>query len=170
MSLASADVGAQFCSYCGRPPIDGSQERANRVCPRCKMGVVLQARRVGAPSHRDSFLIIDEDLIVRALSRRAEVLLAVDEPAGVDIPLNRFLICDNGDSDGVELAWLIGLALALTPSFTFSLRSRKDPPVRLDARITSCGPPPAAVLILTPTADDGSTVLGNVTTHVSHSR
>jgi hypothetical protein len=151
MSSALAELGESFCSYCGRPPVDGSPERANRVCPRCKLGMVLATPAGAPPSHTDAFMIVDRDLIVRGLSRRAEVLLAVNEPAAVHTPLDALLVCDDGDADGAELSRLIGLSLAHTPtSNTVSLRSVADPLVRFRARVTCCGPPPAVVLILAP--------------------
>ncbi len=52
------------------------------------------------------FLIVDRQLAVQAFSRRTEVVLSVDEPAAVGIPLEELLICDNGHCDNGEVAAL----------------------------------------------------------------
>ena len=117
------------------------------------MGVVLRSPAGAQPRYDDPFVIVDRQLAVQAVSRQAEVALSVDEPAGVDAPLEEFLICDNGGHDRGELAVLVGLAFAgAEPSNRLELRTVANPEIRLEGRVTSCGPPPGALLILTPLA------------------
>jgi hypothetical protein len=143
-----------FCSYCGYPPRAGWRERPERVCKRCKLGVVLRTVPDAAPHRSDPFVIVNERLAVRGISRRAETVLRVDEPAAADIPLNEFLVSDGGKPGDVELARLVALAASgAGPSLTLTLRTVGDPQLRFRARITSCGPPLAALLVLGPLHD-----------------
>jgi hypothetical protein len=116
--------------------------------------MVLHAPQNGAPRLDDLFLVLDNRLLVQGVSRGAEAVLLVDEPSGVDLPLDEFLISSNGDADGAGVARLVALAVGGTPSTaSVELRAADDPEVRFQARITSCGLPPAALLILAPLAD-----------------
>jgi hypothetical protein len=148
-----ADLSHAFCSYCGYPPMGPWRARAHRVCMRCQMGVVLRAAEGAEPRHDAPFLIVDRQLAVQAVSRHAEAVLSVDEPARVGIPLQGLLICDNGHCDSDELALLVELAIAgVDPSNRLELCAVADPEIRLRGRVTRCGPPPAALLVLTPLA------------------
>ena len=143
-----ADLSHAFCSYCGYPPMGRWRTRAHRVCMRCQLGVILRASPGAEPRYDAPFLIIDRQLAVHAVSRNAEIVLSVDEPAGVGIPLKELLICDND-----EVALIVELAMAgAKPSNRLELRTVADPEIRLRGRVTGCGPPPAALLVLTPLA------------------
>jgi hypothetical protein len=125
--------------------------RAHRVCMRCQMGVVLRASAGAEPHYDAPFLILDRQLAVQAVSRHAEIVLSVDEPAGVGIPLEELLICENGQCDDGELALLVELAIAgAEASKRLELCTVANPEIRLLGRVTRCGPPPAALLVLTP--------------------
>lgn len=127
--------------------------RAHRVCMRCPMGVVLRPPAGAQPRYNDPFVIVDRQLAVQAVSRHAEVALSVEEPAGLDAPLEELLICDNGEHDRGELAALVELVFAgAEPSNRLELRTVANPEILLEGRVTSCGPPPGALLILTPVA------------------
>jgi hypothetical protein len=152
-NTSRSDLGHAFCSYCGYPPVGPWRSRAHRVCMRCHMGVVLRAPAGAEPRDGAPFLIVDRQLAVQAVSRRAEVVLSVDEPTGVGIPLEELLICDNGHSDDGEVALLVELALAgVEPTKRLELRPVANPGIRLRGRFTRCGPPRAALLVLTPLA------------------
>ena len=146
-----ADLSHAFCSYCGYPPMGRWRDRAHRVCMRCQMGVVLRTPEGAEPRHDDPFLIVDRDLTVQAVSRKAELMLSVDEPASLGVPLEQFLICCNGDRG--ELAQLVESAFAgVQPSGTLELLSAANSETRLQVRVTSCGAPPGALLVLNPLA------------------
>ncbi len=148
-----ADLSHAFCSYCGYPPMGPWRARAHRVCMRCQMGVVLRAGAAAEPRYDDPFLIVDRQLAVQAVSRHAEVVLSVDEPAGVGIQLQELLICDNGHGDDGKVALSVELAIAGAESSNrLELRTVADPEIRFRGRVTRCGPPPAALLVLTPLA------------------
>jgi hypothetical protein len=115
------------------------------------LGFVLCAPAEAIPRHDDPFVIVDENLVVQAVSRHAETVLLVDEPAGFSARLDELLISDNGDLEGVELARLVHAAVeGASPSETVELRTVGDPVVRFRARVSSCGPPLAALLVLAP--------------------
>jgi hypothetical protein len=120
------------------------------------MGVVLRAPSGGEPRHDAPFVIVDRQLTVQAVSRHAEVTLSIEEPAGLDTPLEEFLVSSNGGHAAGELAALVELAFAgAEPSNRLELRTVANPEIRLQVRVTTCGPPPAALLVLTPLAAPG---------------
>jgi hypothetical protein len=101
------------------------------------------------PHYGDSFVIVDERLALRAVSRQAEVMLLVPEPAGVGVPLGAFLSSGDGDRHLRSLTELVELAVAGTPpSSSVALRRVGSPELRLRGRVTSCGPPPSALVVL----------------------
>jgi hypothetical protein len=149
-----ADLSQAFCSYCGYPPMGRWRFRAHRVCMRCGVGTVLRAPEGSQPRFDDPFLIVDEQLRLRAVSRHAEVVLMVREPAAINAPLEDFLISDNGDRGHImHLAGLVEDAIAgsTEPAFV-EMRTVSDPVIAVVARIAGCGPPPAALVTLIPVA------------------
>jgi hypothetical protein len=139
-----------FCGHCGAQPSARTPAPIARVCDACGLGLLLEARSDAAPTIDEAFLVIDSSLAVQAMSRRAELLLGVREEQAVNCHVSELLI--PADSEGVEP---VGLAVAITraargdedalrtvvrPSNTFG--------VRLQARIATCGPPRAALLVL----------------------
>jgi hypothetical protein len=150
MHAARADLSQAFCSYCGYPPMGRWRSLAHRVCMRCEMGMVLHALPGLAPRFYEPFVIVDPHLRLQAVSRRAEVLLTVDERAAADVALAEFLVCRT-DPDQIDLAGLVERAVRGSRVATrVELRTIGDPAVEVVARLAGCGPPPAAVLILTP--------------------
>ena len=104
-------------------------------------------------THDDPFLIVDRELAVQAVSRNAELVLSVDEPASLGVPVEEFLISCNGDRARGELAQLVEAAFAgVQPSSTLELLSAANSEIRLQVRVTSCGAPPGALLVLNPLA------------------
>ncbi len=94
------ELSQPFCSYCGYPPVGRWRSRANE-CMRCHMGTVLRAPEGSSPRFHDPFVIVNEQLRLQAVSRQAEIVLMVSEPAAVNAPLEDFLISDNGDRDHI---------------------------------------------------------------------
>jgi PAS domain-containing protein len=153
-----------FCSYCGRPPSAGSQE-GSRVCVRCSLGMMLLAPSGHGPRVGDPFLIIDDSLIVRAISQRAELVLGVEEPEGVNALLDRFLRPANGSADFLDLTLLVQLAVAGTPfPDRLEFRTPDRSPRGFRAQVTTCGPPRAALLVLAALADRARPVASNGST------
>jgi hypothetical protein len=150
MHPSCADLSQAFCSYCGYPPMGRGRSLAHRVCMRCEMGTVLRAPPGLAPRFYEPFVIVDPGLRLQAVSHHAEGMLKVEEPAAIDVPLAEFLVCRT-DQDQIDLAGLVARAVGGSRLATrVELRTTGAPPIEVVARVAGCGPPSAAVLILTP--------------------
>lgn len=153
MHTSRADLSQAFCSYCGYPPVGRRRSPAHRVCVRCEMGTVLRAPPRLQPRFNEPFVIVDSRLRLQAVSHHAEVMLAVDEPAAIDIPLEVFLLCHT-DKDQIDL---VGRAVGGSRlATTVEMRTVDHPAIEVVARIAPCGPPPAALLMLTPPRTPGA--------------
>src|ERR1700712_3906895 len=92
-----------FCGHCGEAPPSPMAARS-RVCSLCGLGVVITAAEDLAPREGESFVIVDRQLKLCALSRGAERLLGVDEPEAVHRLVSDFLEpADAEAGDGDEL-------------------------------------------------------------------
>jgi hypothetical protein len=141
-----------FCSHCGtrRAPTREAQLTSSRVCGDCGLGLILESRADVAPHAGDAFLVLDHALAVCAVSRGAERLLATSEPDAVNRHVTDLLMPADaeekkGESLSVAVAWAArgdtGVrSTVVRPANTFG--------IRLTARIASCGPPRAALVVL----------------------
>ena len=139
-----------FCSHCGTRPAPNSASAVSRVCASCGLGLILESRADVAPHAGGAFLVLDRSLAVCAVSRAAERLLATREPDAVNRHITDLLMpadaeVKGGDSLSVSVAWAArgdgGIRTTVVrPANTFG--------IRLTARIASCGPPRAALLVL----------------------
>jgi hypothetical protein len=103
-----------------------------------------------APRAGDAFMVLDRSLAVCALSEAAERLLAAREPDVVNRHVTDLLMPadaeeKNGTTLSVAVAWAARgrggcRTTVVRPANTFG--------IRLTARIASCGPPRAALLVL----------------------
>jgi hypothetical protein len=145
--------GVTFCSHCGnRPPVSGRPDDApnSRVCGSCALGLLIEAAEDVAPRAGDAFLVLDRALSVCAVSRGAERLLATCEPDVVNRHVSDLLMPAEAEDEGPEtlsvaVAWAARgdggtRTTVVRPANTFG--------IRLTARIASCGPPRAALLVL----------------------
>jgi hypothetical protein len=139
-----------FCGRCGsQPTIDDSGAPPERVCGDCGLGLLLQSGTDAAPTPGAAFMVLDATLSVCAMSEEAERLLATSETEAVNRHITELLVPADAEAQGPE-----SLAVAVTwaargdeatrnvvvrPATTFG--------VRLRARIASCGPPRAALLV-----------------------
>jgi hypothetical protein len=122
------------------------------VCGSCGLGLILAAREDLAPKAGDAFVVLDRSLSVCAVSEAAERLLAVSEPDAVNRHVTDLLVpadAENPDGGGQSLSLAVVWAargdggtgrVVVRPANTFG--------IRLTARIASCGPPRAALLVL----------------------
>ncbi len=140
-----------FCGHCATPA-HGEQPPAPmaRVCRSCGLGVMLETRAEIVPSHRDAFLVIDSSLLVQAMSWRAETLLGVTEDSAVNRPVVELLVPADAEA-GRPARFAAALAEAAAgadePVSAF-VRPWNTFGVRLRARVASCGPPRAALVVL----------------------
>lgn len=160
--LEPAAPSVPFCSHCGTRPFvsngSGKPRRADasdrapgsRVCGSCGLGLILEAAEDIAPHAGDAFLVLDRALSVCAVSRGAEQLLATCEPDAVNRHVTNLLMPADaeeggGDSLSVAVAWA---ARGDGGTRTTIVRPANTFGIRLTARIASCGPPRAALLVL----------------------
>jgi hypothetical protein len=151
LGAAASDASsaqATFCGYCGAPPAD-ELPRVSRICGRCEMGLLLHADARLAPGAGDAFVVVDERLLVRALSRGAEDLLGTSEPVAVHRPVSELVggVTADGAPDaplGRLLAEAAAGELVLAETL---VRVGADPHRRRRVLLGPCGPPPAALLV-----------------------
>lgn len=140
-----------FCGHCaapahGEPP----PSPMARVCRSCGLGVMLETRADIVPSHRDAFLVIDSSLLVQAMSWRAETLLGVTEDSAVNRPVIQLLVPADAEAGRPArfAAALVEAAAGADEPVSAFVRPWNTFGVRLRARVASCGPPRAALVVL----------------------
>jgi hypothetical protein len=121
------------------------------VCPSCGWGLLLEAREDAIPSPRDAFLVIDSALLVQAMSREAQSLLGVTEELAVNRPVAELLVPADAESQG-QTGFAAAIAQAADGDYAESTHRFVRPwntfGVRLRARISTCGPPRAALIVM----------------------
>ncbi len=139
-----------FCGHCGRRPDPRMAPAASRVCGHCGLGLVMQAGVDVAPRDDEPFLIVDSSLSVCAMSAAAETLFGIDETAAVNKHVADFLVPADANAPSAEnlLALLVEVAGGCGEARTTMVRPRQEFGVRFKARIGPCGPPHAALLVL----------------------
>jgi PAS domain-containing protein len=140
-----------FCGHCAAP-VKGDHPPAPiaRVCRACGLGVMLETRADVAPSQRDAFLVIDSSLLVQAMSWRAERLLGVTEDSAVNRPVMQLLVPADAEA-GRPARFadaLVQAAAGADEPVNAVVRPWNTFGVRLRARVASCGPPRAALVVL----------------------
>ena len=140
-----------FCGHCGLAPARAAAEPPSRVCGQCGLGLVLRASSDIAPTPEEPFLVVDSTLSVCAVSARAEELLGVDETEAVNKHIADFLVPADANAPSADnlLALLVEVASGTGEPRTTVVRPRQEFGVRYRARIGACGPPHAALLVLT---------------------
>jgi PAS domain-containing protein len=121
------------------------------------MGVLLETPVDAVPHSSDPFLVVDSKLRVQAMSGPAERLLSVREETAVNRPIVELLWpADSEASRADRLATTLAEAAGgagheahvyVRPWNTYGVRMR--------ARIATCGPPRAALLVLERAPDVG---------------
>ena len=157
LKLVKSAAGAEpaefawFCGHCAAPSReDHPPAPTARVCRSCGLGIMLETRADIAPSDRDAFLVIDGSLLVQAMSWRAETMLGVTEDSVVNRPVMQLLVPADAEAGGpARFAAALGEAAAGAdePVSAF-VRPWNTFGVRLRARVASCGPPRAALVVL----------------------
>ena len=113
--------------------------------------MMLETRADAIPTDRDAFVVVDSRLLIQALSRDAQRLLAVTEEDAIDTRVSELLMpADAETSNGTGFAAAIadaaqGLEADVTRSF---VRPWNTFGVRMRAKIAMCGPPRAALIVL----------------------
>jgi nitrogen-specific signal transduction histidine kinase len=110
---------------------------------------LLEARADHIPSEDDAFLVVDSSLSVQALSAQAEQLLAVGEKDAINKPISELLV--PADAEAHELGFaasVIEAASGLDEPASGVVRPWNTFGVRIRVRISPCGPPRAALIVL----------------------
>ena len=140
-----------FCGHCAAPSPNGAAPPPTaRVCTSCGLGLLLEAREDVVPSGRDAFLVVDHSLLVQAMSREAQSLLGVTEEAAIDKPVAELLVPADTEAQG-RTGFAAAIAIAAEGDVDTSrnfVRPWNTFGVRLRARIATCGPPRAALVVL----------------------
>jgi PAS domain-containing protein len=141
-----------FCGHCAAPSPGGAAPPPTaRVCTRCGLGLLLETREDAVPDPRDAFLVVDSQLLVQAMSREAQTLLGLAEEDAVDRPVAELLVPADaeGDERGGCAAAIASAAAGDEPEGARTyVRPWNTFGVRLRARIATCGPPRAALIVL----------------------
>jgi PAS domain-containing protein len=139
-----------FCSHCGTRPALAAEPPRSRVCDACGFGLLLESRVDSAPKAGDAFLVLDRSLSVCAVSEAAERLLATSEPDAVNRHVTDLLMPADAEEQRGESLSLAVMWAARGDGGTHSavVRPANTFGIRLTARISSCGPPRAALLVL----------------------
>ena len=140
-----------FCGHCAAPSPGGAAPPPTaRVCTRCGLGLLLETREDAVPEPRDAFLVVDSRLLVQAMSREAQTLLGLAEEDAVDRPVSELLVPADaeGESRGGLAAAIAEAAAGDERDGRAYVRPWNTFGVRLRARIATCGPPRAALIVL----------------------
>ena len=142
----------RFCTRCGTTSDEPEGQLLpygfDRVCERCGMGVLLSGPRNALRSADAAFLVVDRDGRITAVSDAAERLLG-DEQVLLDTPLLSSITSPAGDG---KLARTISRAAGGGRDVSELQIVAAAPAARrlgpLIARVASCGPPRAALVVL----------------------
>ena len=136
-----------FCGHCGDEP---SGDIHGRVCESCGLGVLLSANADAAPGPNDPFMIVDGSLCVCAVSRVAEELLGTDETEAVNRHLSEFLVPADAEASGPEnlMDLVINAASDTSEAHVAVVRPPDEFGIRFRVQVGACGPPRAALLVL----------------------
>ena len=136
-----------FCGHCGEEP---SGDIHGRVCESCGLGVLLSANADAAPGPNDPFMIVDGSLCVCAVSRVAEELLGTDETEAVNRHLSEFLVPADAEASGPEnlMDLVINAASNTSEAHVAVVRPPDEFGIRFRVQVGACGPPRAALLVL----------------------
>jgi len=136
-----------FCGHCGTEP---EGDVFGRVCESCGLGVLLSANADVAPGPDSPFMIVDGSLCVCAVSRVAEELLGTDETAAVNRHLSEFLVPADAEAAGADnlMDLVINAASDASEARVAVVRPPDEFGIRFRVQVGACGPPRAALLVL----------------------
>jgi PAS domain-containing protein len=140
----------RFCSRCAHASEQprGRLQVPRRVCDRCEAGVLLTCRSDALST--DSFLILGPELTVTAVSEQAESIFG-PEAELIGRPVLELVSCPLGDEQLTRHGALAAQRATEEVALPLRVRSERGLPVgTLAARLTTCGPPRAALLTVAP--------------------
>lgn len=141
-----------FCGNCAAPSPNAAPPAPHaRVCSSCGLGLLLETRQDAIPSDRDAFLVVDSSLLIQAMSQEAQRFLGLSEQEAVNKPIAALLVPADAEAQG-PTGFAAAVAQAADGQDPETSRRVVRPwntfGVRMRARITTCGPPRAALIVL----------------------
>ena len=142
----------RFCTRCSataaEPETQGLPFGFDRVCSRCGMGVMLTAPQKALPGQGAAFVVVTREGRISAVSETAEPLVG-EERGLLGMPIGSALASTDDDDQLVrQVARAAGAGREVAETTLTPVLQAGDAPTRLNARIASCGPPRAALLVL----------------------
>jgi len=140
-----------FCGRCAaHPALEDALPFARRVCGSCGLGLLLRARSDEVPGPDAAYLVVDPSFAVQGLSQAAEDYLGITEKAAVNRHVTELLIpADRSAGGSANLAVALSMAARGEGAPSQATVSRGNTfGERIRARISACGPPPAALVVL----------------------
>jgi PAS domain-containing protein len=129
-----------FCSRCGAV----SPQATRRVCDRCEEGILLSCKREALPG--DAFVVCTYELVMTAISDAGEQIFGKQETV-LGARLLDLATCPLGDDQLARHTALAAQRPREPVVLPLRLRSeRGDSLGMLAARVTTCGPPRAALV------------------------
>jgi len=146
----------RFCSRCGEPamdpPIGAAQPLLEqRVCDVCGMGILLRCNPDALPGAGSAFLIANHALEIAAVSEAAEPIFAPEEQL-TGVSLTDLMTSTIGDRKFAKT--VSRAALRVHDAVTVPARltgDKADAIGTMACRISTCGPPRAALIAVEPT-------------------
>jgi hypothetical protein len=130
----------RFCSRCGVI----SNDAVRRVCDACEAGVLLTCRSDALPG--EAFVICTYELTVTAVSEAAELIFGAEDGL-LGAHLLDLATCPLGDDQLARHTALAAQRAREPVELPMRLRSDRGEAVgTLAARVTTCGPPRAALV------------------------
>ncbi|MEA2302863.1 MAG: hypothetical protein QOH43_143 [Solirubrobacteraceae bacterium] len=138
----------RFCGYCGHP--DHADDASARICGECGLGVILSAPAVVAPLPGHPAIVLDHTLSVCALSQGAEELLGISEPDAVNRHISELIVPAHAEARSLDslVSAVVSAARGDAAVERVVVRPTGEFGVRYAVRISTCGPPRAALLVL----------------------
>ncbi len=141
-----------FCGHCAAPSPGGAAPPPTaRVCGSCGLGLLLETRQDAVPAGHDAFLVVDSHLLVQGMSEQAQVFLGMNEELAVNQPVAELLVPADAQAQSAT-GFAAAIAQAADGQDPDTARSFVRPwntfGVRMRARIATCGPPRAALIVL----------------------
>jgi diguanylate cyclase (GGDEF)-like protein len=142
---STAPLEVRFCTHCGdrSPP-----EHTARMCGECGLGIVISAPGDAAPAGTDAFLVLDQHMLIAAISTRAQALLAVTETQVVDRHVDELLAPARGVGTHRHVLAAARHDDTSPRHLDLHARTTTGQTVPFRARIGPCGPPHATLIVL----------------------
>jgi len=142
----------RFCTRCAATAAEPEAQNVpfgfDRVCTKCGMGIMLTTPRKALPGAGAAFVVVTREGKISAVSEAAEPLVG-EEPGLLGMPVASALASTEGDDRlARQVARAAGAGREVTKATVTPVLQAGDDPTRLGARIASCGPPRAALLVL----------------------